>query len=169
MNASERIATIQTALGVTPDGIFGPRSRAALADLIQEASLPQGGVTRGMATSFADPADVAAFKRCKTQGHSDMFCFGKGDNGIGVWGDDTTIDHPYCALPRDDWQHLGGAARGARVKVTIAGKTVICELRDTLPWKRNIVGDEVIDLNPGALKRFGLRPPTMVPVEWSWA
>jgi hypothetical protein len=56
------------------------------------------------ASSFADPADIKAFRRCKAAGHTDQYCFSKGDNGIGAWGGDTTSDFPLCALPRDDWK-----------------------------------------------------------------
>ena len=82
------IVKIQEILGVTPDGIWGPRTQAALDSLIQGYSGDSGWHST-TATSFADPADVAAFKRCKAQGKSDHECFAVGDNGIGSWGDPT--------------------------------------------------------------------------------
>lgn len=132
------------------------------------------------ASSFADPADVAAFKKCKRDGgywrkgvwnpgSSDEHCFACGDNGIGKWGDDTTAPIPMCALPPDDWKPLGQKARGAKVRVTASGKTIICELRDTMPWKKNIKNGAGIDLNPAAVKALGLKPPIMVPATWEWA
>jgi len=120
------------------------------------------------ASSFADPADVRAFKRCKARGKTDQQCFRVGDNGIGCWGDDTTAPRPMCALPRDDWKHLGAAARGAQVEVTANGLTVICELRDTMPWKRNIKNGAGIDLNPEACAELGLTPPVMVRATWRY-
>ena len=165
MTRDDKIRAIQTTLGVTADGDFGPLSRAALDKLIAG----DAEVHTGLASSFADPKDIAAFKRCKATGKSDQECFKVGDNGIGFWGDDTTVDKPYCALPRDVWAHLGKAARGARVNVTIDGKTVVCELRDTMPNSKNVTNKAIIDLAPGAQKAFGLKAPFMVPVKWSWA
>lgn len=158
MTPIERTKAIRTLLGVTADGDFRQLSRAALDKLIAQANAgPQEHY--GMASSFADPADIAAFKRCKAKGKSDMECFKVGDNGIGVWGDDTTVDKPYCALPRDVWAPLGNAARGAKVNVTINGKTVVCELRDTMPHTKNLKNKAIIDLAPGAQKAFGLKAP----------
>ncbi len=123
----------------------------------------------GLASSFADPKDVAAFKRCKATGKSDQECFRVGDNGIGCWGDPTTGPVPMCALPPEDWRPLGSAARGAKVAVTISRKTVVCELRDTMPARANIKNGAVIDLSPAAGAAFGLRPLFMVPCSWRWA
>jgi hypothetical protein len=124
-------------------------------------------VKEPMASSFADPADIAAFKRCKAQGHTDKQCFAIGDNGIGYWGDVTASDTPMCALPPGEWKKFGSKARGKKMKVTYRDKTVICELRDTLPPvpKHNVV----IDLNPGALKALGLTPGGLYEgVHWKW-
>ena len=121
------------------------------------------------ASSFADPDDVAKFRKCKAAGNSDEVCFKVGDNGIGKWGDDTTADVPMCALPPEDWQHLGSKARGAKVQVEANGKTVVCELRDTMPHKANITNGAGIDLNSAAVKALGLTPPIMIPAVWKWA
>lgn len=120
------------------------------------------------ASSFADPADVAAFRRCKAQGKSDVECFKVGDNGIGCWGDDTTGERPMCALPPEDWKPLGKAARGAKVRVVANGRSVICELRDTMPAKRNITNGAGIDLNPAAVAALGMKPPILVPATWNF-
>ncbi len=122
----------------------------------------------GLASSVADPADIRAFKRCKARGHSDMTCFKTGDNGLGKWGDDTTADRPMCALPREDWAHLKKPA-GTGVLVTVKGKTVRCELRDTLPAKRFIKNGVVIDLNPAAIRALGLKIPLLTRCSWQWA
>lgn len=121
------------------------------------------------ASSFADPADVAAFRRCKAKGKSDQECFKVGDNGIGCWGDDTTGATPMCALPPEDWKPLGKAARGARVRVKANGREVICELRDTMPKRANIKNGAGIDLNPAAVAALGLHPPIMINATWEWA
>lgn len=125
-----------------------------------------------LASSFADLADVEAFARCKSGGHSDEFCFKFGDNGIGAWGDFTADERtPMCALPPEDWLARWGtkaAARGRRVIVIHEGKAVIGELRDTMPHKANIHNGCGIDLNPGFAKAFGLKPPFKVPVVWAW-
>lgn len=121
------------------------------------------------ASSFADPTDVAAFRRCKAQGKSDQECFAVGDNGIGKWGDDTTANVPMCALPPDDWLSFGAAARGKKVLVIANGKEVVCELRDTMPSRANIKNGAGIDLNPAAVKALGLTPPILVNATWQWA
>lgn len=162
----EKIKAIQRILEVTADGDFGPKSRAALEALISEVS--SKGVVKGLASSFADPADVASFRKCKTTGKSDLECFKVGDNGVGKWGKDTTGSTPMCALPPEDWQHLI-KPQGTKVKVTVGPLSVICELQDTMPKKANIKNGAVIDLNPAAAKALGLKPPFMVPCTWQWA
>jgi hypothetical protein len=62
------------------------------------------------------------------------------------------------------------AARGKRVAVTYKGKTVIGELRDTMPAKAKIKNGAGIDLNPGFAKAFGVKQPFMLEnVDWAWA
>lgn len=123
---------------------------------------------RVKASSFADPADVAAFQRCKAAGGTDLACFKVGDNGIGCWGDRTTGKVPMCALPREDWKPLGKKARGARVIVRANEREVVCELRDTMPSRRFIKNGAGIDLNPAACRALGLTPPVMVAAAWRW-
>lgn len=171
IEAIKKLEAIQRILGVRDDGDFWGESRAALEAVIAtaEAPHPDARVT-GYATSFADPADVAAFKRCKRQGKTDKACFAVGDNGIGKWGDDTTVARPMCALPPEKWKHLGKAARGALVRVSIdGGRSVVCELRDTMPAQRNIKNGAVIDLNPAAISALGKKPPAKFMVTWEWA
>lgn len=122
------------------------------------------------ASSFADPADVRAYKRCLRSGRTPKQCLAVGDNGIGLWGDDTTVDKPMCALPRTVWQAKwgrGNAARGKRIEISFRGRKAVCELRDTLPAKpKHNVG---IDLNPGAARALGLTPPFLQDgVGWRW-
>jgi hypothetical protein len=158
-----KISDIQTLLGVTPDGIWGPRSQAALQALIGHSA--RHAV---LASSFADPADVRAYHEAKARGLSDEEAFKVGDNGIGKWGDDTTADRPMCALPPEDWMGVEGA-RGKLVRVEANGAVALCELRDTMPAKAHITNGCGIDLNPAAAKALGLHPPFKVPAVWSWA
>ena len=118
------------------------------------------------ASSFADPDDVAAFKRCKAQGHSDQHCFGVGDNGIGCWGDSTVQGTgPSCALHTSvissKW---GSKAKGRHKKVLVryGNKEVVCVLKDICGKK------ERIDLNPDAVDAIGLKPPILITVHWDW-
>ncbi len=162
----EKIKAVQTILGVTPDGIWGPKSEGALDALIHPIDAE---VHHVIASSFADPADVAAYRRCKAQGKSDQECFKVGDNGIGKWGDDTTGHVPMCALPPEKWQQFGNAARGKKVLVVCEGKQVMCELGDTMPHEENIENGAGIDLNPAAWKALGHTPPQMRAATWQWA
>lgn len=127
-------------------------------------------IRTGLASSFADPADVIAFRKCKAQGHSDQHCFALGDNGIGKWGDDCSSGSgPACALPPEDWQQFGGAAHNKKVIVTGNGRTVTCFLRDTMPHRANIHNGAVIDLSPDTVEALGWKPPLMAHVTWQWA
>lgn len=126
----------------------------------------------GFATSFADPKDVARFKRCKEQGGSDDDCFKVGDNAIGLWGDDTSEGTgPSCAVPPDDMIDQWGsidAARNKAVSVTANGLTCICQVKDRMKWKRHITNGAVIDLNPDACAALDLQPPVRVRASWEW-
>lgn len=119
------------------------------------------------ASSFADPADIRAFRKAKAKGMSDLEAFKYGDNGIGCWGDDTTVDRPMCALPPEDWKPLK-KPRGAIVRVSANKRQVLCELRDTMPRKANIKNGAGIDLNPAACKALGLFPPILIPATWEY-
>jgi hypothetical protein len=126
-----------------------------------------------IASSFADPADVAAYRQAIAEGKSEEEALALGDNGIGAWGDDTTSEQqPMCALPPDDWRAKWGSgsiARGKQVEVTYNGQTVIGELRDTMPPKAKITNGAGIDLNPGFASAFGVKQPFMLQnVEWNW-
>lgn len=121
-----------------------------------------------IASSFADPADIRRFRACKATGKSDRECFKVGDNGIGCWGDDTTQDKPMVALPPEDWKPLGNRARGALVLVIAGKRTVLAELRDTMPRKANIKNGCGIDLNPAACEALGYEPPVKIAVTWQW-
>lgn len=166
------IQTIQTVLGVAADGVWGPKSQAALNRLAY--GIPQATVTthHGKASSFADPADVAAFKRCKATGKTDKQCFDVGDNAIGCWGDSTAEGTgPSCAVPPEDMVEKWGTEENAKHKlidVTANDQTVTCVLKDVMPPKAEITNGAVIDLNPDAVRELGLQPPVMVTASWNW-
>lgn len=175
MTRTAKIKAIQKLLGVAQDGHWGPKSAVALAELIQwkASSGPtpdEPGWHHGLASSFADPADIEAFRRCKKEGKSDQECFRVGDNGMGKWGDWTAEGTgPACALPPEDWEPFGEKARRKGVFVRANGKTLYCLLKDTMPRKENIRNGAVIDLSPDAAKALGLEPPFLVGASWRWA
>lgn len=176
MNLSEKTKLIQAWAGLPPadqDGKYGNQTADAIIakagiEVPKAHPVGQNEWHRVKASSFADPADIRAFKRCKSQGKSDQECFKVGDNGIGKWGDDTTVNKPMCALPPDDWENLP-KPRGAKVEVNYGSTTIVCELRDTMPRKKNIKNGAGIDLNPAACSSLGLTPPIMISAAWRWA
>ena len=150
------------------DNDWGPKSEGAYRDFLRSMATPDGW-RKVKASSFADPADVRAFERCKKQGKTDMQCFAVGDNGIGKWGHNTAQEErPMAAIPRDVWADAGKTG-GAKLEVRYQGKTVEGILGDTMPHTKNIKNGAGIDLNPAFAKQLGLRPPFMVEVEWRWA
>lgn len=164
-----KLQQIQQILGVQADGVFGPVSLAALNALIA-APVEQAPMEHVvLASTFADPADVAAFRKAKAEGMSDEEAFKVGDNGIGKWGDDTTADVPMCALPPEDWEPFADTARGKGVIVTHGTASVVCQLRDTMPHRANITNGAGIDLNPAACDALGITPPALVQASWKWA
>lgn len=179
----ELIVEAQTLLGgIDADGDYGPNSQQREKELrIAARKNPDAlwpppekdnVVHKVLATSFADPVDVAAFRRCKANGNSDTFCFGKGDNGIGYWEDDTTTDRKIVALPPEDMVERWGSvdsARGKLVAITIGGKEVVCELLEKMPHRANIHNGAGLDMNPATCRAFGLTPPVKTAAEWRWA
>lgn len=159
------IQQIQQLIGATTDGLWGPRSQAALERAIA-ASDTRPHAT--WATSFADPADISAFRRCSLQGGTERQCLQVGDNGIGHWGDDTTVSTAMCALPIEDYQHLGDNARGVLIRVTIGERTVDCELRDSMGHKRSRPNGAGIDLNAEACRLLAVEPPLFTRAEWTF-
>lgn len=181
---------VQTILEVTPDGNFGPKTLAAYNALANASDWPPmaqspvpapasptapvvstGGASHtGIATSFADPADISDFKACKAEGKTDDECFAVGDNGIGKWGDVTGPGTgPGCALPPEDWEQFGSSARGKQVVVSGNGRSVTAKLVDTMPHKANIHNGAIIDLTTDAVRALGWEPPLKETVSWRWA
>lgn len=126
----------------------------------------------GYATSFADPRDIAAFRRAKANGATDQEAFRVGDNGVGLWGDDCSEGSgPSCAVPPDDMIDQWGSIDEAQYKavsVTANGLTCICSVKDRMPWKKHIKNGAVIDLNPDACAALDLKPPVRVRASWEW-
>lgn len=120
------------------------------------------------ASSFADPADRAAYLKAIQNGASEREAFAVGDNGIGCWGDLTAQDHtPMCALPpetMEEWFGSVAAAKHKNVLVIHGDDSVSCVLADRMPHRANITNGCGIDLNPAACRQLGLRPPIRVRV-----
>jgi hypothetical protein len=178
VNASDARKLIQNTLHVAEDGTIGPKTLQALTTLCgipDDAPWPDNapvvaGWTAVKATSFADPADVAAFRACKAHGNSDLACFAKGDNGVGKWGDDCTEGSGLaCALPPEEWAQFGSAARNKLVEIDHDGTMVVAELRDTMPHRANITNGAGIDLSPDTCKALGISIPADAQVRWRWA
>ena len=172
MTIQDKIKLAQQRLVVTVDGKAGNETWDAILEMLGIEVDSDIHVVK--ASSFADPADVRAFKRCKATGKTDQECFKVGDNGIGFTGIVCATDKEnYCALPREDWMEKYGSAKkagGAPVVVTYKGKVVDGFLGDTMPRRANIKNGAGIDLNPGFAKAFGLKPPFLVSgVTWRWA
>jgi len=113
------------------------------------------------ASSFADPADLRRFNKCKERGGSDQDCFKVGDNGIGYWGDDCSSGSgPACALPPEVIDDLK-LTRGSPVTVFHGDNKTVALLKDHMPHIRNLANAARIDLNPDACAELGLTPPVM--------
>jgi hypothetical protein len=154
-----KIQQIQKIIGVKPDDVWGPKSEAALRKTIA------GDEWRtAKASSFADPADVVAFKKCKATGKTDKQCFAVGDNGIGQFGANTAQEKTaMCALHADDMKAIWGSVAAAAHKLVIVSTqkdSVICAVEDRMSSRGRI------DLNPAAAKRLGLKPPFLVDCIW---
>lgn len=172
MTKPEKIKAIQKVLGVKTDGKWGPISQGAF-DLLIHGPVEEGFANRTVASSFADAADVAAFKKCKREGHTDNYCFNYGDNGVGKWLDDTSEGSgASVALPPETMEETWGSvddAHNKSVKINWNGKVITAKVKDTMPHRKNITNGAGIDLNPDALLALGLVPPVLVRVTWEAA
>jgi hypothetical protein len=163
MDRVTRIRTIQGILGVDVDGYFAAESQRALTEMLR-------GVHWALASSFADPADIAAFRRCKAEGKSDEECFEVGDNGIGCWGDDVT-QLVACALPPEDMIERWLSVEAAKHKPVLVHNGIMtarCILADRMPHRAQITNGAGIDLSPLACAELGLTPPVLAQVIWEW-
>lgn len=154
---------VQKLLGVLVDGLWMGKSQAALQALIDA----QEGWISCKASSFADPADLVGFRNCKKKGHSDLFCFNYGDNGIGQFGDITaqTVT-PYVAIHRSYMiSRWGSVLASAHREVFVCINNSVQRIK---------VGDRIsakgrIDLNPAAYGLWKLTAPLMIDAKWKWA
>lgn len=119
-----------------------------------------------LASSFADPADLEAFRKCKEEGGTDLECFEVGDNGEGCFGALTAQnDVSMCALHADDLVARWGSVKGSahrKVRIYHGDREIIAQVED----RCGVPGR--IDLNPAAARWLGLTPPFLVPVTWEW-
>lgn len=118
------------------------------------------------ATSFATLKDLEAYIRCLLAGGTENGCYSKGDSGRGAWGDLTAqLVTPMAALPVSAMIARFGTSRPARGKKILVrlstGQEVICEVRDKGP-------EGVVDLNPAALEKLGLRTDTELNARATW-
>lgn len=162
INSTPTVKTaVQLLLGVKPDAAWGPVSQTAL------NALAADGWIECEASSFADPDDIAAFKKCKATGKSDVKCFAVGDNGIGQFGKITAqADAPMVAIHKKYMVQRWGSVLAAAhrpVHLSINGVTITatCEDRISAPGR--------IDCNPAVLRKLGLTVPLKTPAKWRWA
>lgn len=171
-----KVQEIQGILDVEADGLWGPKTQAALELLLHPAPQPSAR-RRAQASSFADDADIAAFYRCKRNkgymsrgtwhaGSSDKHCFNVGDNAVGFWEDATRAGTgPACAITALEIKARWGSLDEGRhklVRVFYQGRQAEIPVKDLLG-----TGGRV-DLNPDALELLGLKAPTLVDIEWEW-
>ena len=154
---------VQKLLGVVVDGLWMTKSQAALQSLIDA----QDGWIICKASSFADPADLDAFKACKAKGKSDLKCFEVGDNGIGQFGAITAqTSFPYVAIHKSYMIKRWGsvlASAHRKIELMINNQKLIAEVGD------RISATGRIDCNPAVLRFFNLKPPLMIDAKWRWA
>lgn len=132
------------------------------------------------ASSFADPADVRAFKRCKAEGgyrskgvwhpgSSDSHCFEIGDNGVGFWSQDVSEGTgPSCALPPEVIDYYG-LHKDSPLLVSHEGREVVALVRDHMPHLDYLERHNRkyrIDLNPDACHALGISIPAEALVTW---
>lgn len=160
----EQKKEIQTLLAVPADGDWGPVSQSAL-----NRARAGTGFRDTHFSSFADPADLKGFEKCKATGKSDVECFAVGDNGIGEFGQVTAQeDVPMVAIHRAEMVARWGSEHGAAHRMV----ELLCgDMATPIPARceDRISEKGRVDLNPAAAKLLGLTPPFVVPGKWRWA
>lgn len=164
VDTNDIIEQIQAEIGATVDGKWDMEDQEAF-----NAIKSDGTWRNTKFTSFADPADVVAFNKCKRNtGKSDVYCFGFGDNGIGQFGKITAQDHTaMVAIHGDEMVRQWGSRSGAAhrpVEIKLPGTDLIVEA--TCEDRISAVGK--VDLNPAAFKALGLKAPFVVKGQWRW-
>jgi hypothetical protein len=162
------VLELQSLLGVPADGDWGARSSAALKCAIFGLSLLAPNVTFG--TSFADPADVAAYDAAIARGMSPEEALAIGDNGIGCYNNKTREGSgPQVALPPEFMlARFGGEAQaqGQPIKISLNGKTVVAKIGDVMPHLGEEPSGALIDNNPDVVRALGLEPPMKTTLTW---
>jgi len=164
LKASDSIKRdVQRLLRVTVDAAWGPQSQGALNALRIQCG---DNWMLCKASSFADPADLQSFKKCKATGRTDLQCFAVGDNGVGEFGDitaQTTI--PFVAIHKSYMLARWGSVLAA------AHREVEVRIKEQIHVMK--VGDRIsepgrIDLNPAALLLWKLKAPMLIDAAWRW-
>src|SRR5215469_14775261 len=117
--------------------------------------------TSGLASTFADPGDIARYKAAKAAGKSEEQALMVGDNGVGnaaLGGIDTTKSYGI-AMP-ENWlrQQYGNdksAWRRARALLTVNGQTIQVPYVDTGPGQGPQSKGVVTDLSYSLAKALG--------------
>jgi len=124
-----------------------------LGELIESLTSGEGDWSNApeMEAEFATPRDLrnyAATGSLRT-----------GDPGIGAWGDRTSGNTPFVAVPRDMLAKAYGSednARGRYVQVISPnGNSAVIAIGDKGPALRNRMNNAVIELNPAAKALLG--------------
>jgi hypothetical protein len=106
-----------------------------------------------IASTFADPQDLARYNEAIANGATEDEALSVGDNGVGAWGDDTTSTTvPMVAVK--------GAPHNALIFVKGPGGSVVARNADKINSDR-------IDLNPAAAMAVG-HPGGLAKVSWNF-
>ncbi len=123
--------------------------------------------TDAQLSTFADPDDVDAFRRCKRRGGTDVECFAVGDNGVGCWGDDTTSTLEYfVALHHDDMVARWGTLANSKhrlIRVRVGEHEVLARIGDRTSERGRV------DANPACQITLRVLAGSLVPCRWQWA
>ncbi len=125
-------------------------------------------------TTFADAADVAAFRRCKAHGGTDHACFKVGDNAVGFWGDDTSEGSgPSVAVIPDDMRDKWGSVDAAHMKIVyveVGDYGAYARVKDTMPPRsyQAAHNGSQLDLNPDLCALLNLTPGVDIDGTWRW-
>src|SRR5215469_10468483 len=126
---------------------------------LAKGALAQG--TSGLATTFADPGDIARYKAARAAGKSEEEALMVGDNGVGnpaLGGIDTTKSYGI-AMPenwlRRQYGNDKSAWRRARALLTVNGQTIQVPYVDTGPGQGPQSKGIVTDLSYNLAKALG--------------
>ena len=125
-----------------------------------------------IATSFADPADIARYLTAKAAGKTEEQALAVGDNGIGYWGDNTKKGSgARSSLPAHVITGRWGSmqnGKGRLIRVFYKGGWLDTILSDEGPGPKEEAEGHGLDLNFDAWAAFGVSVPAEEPVQWDW-